>query len=154
MSTSTRSKPTQSRVQRIGDAVVRFILRSPMHRILSGKLILVTVVGRKTGREYTNPVGYAEHEGQLLVGTGANWRRNIRPGDPIRVRLRGKDIRTEAEVITDEDIAADLYPVIVTANPTHGRFAGINLESDGTVNRTDLHRALTNGVAIVRLRPM
>jgi deazaflavin-dependent oxidoreductase (nitroreductase family) len=154
MSTPTRNKPTQSRVQRTGDAFVRFLLRSPLHRMVSSKLLLITVVGRKTGREYTNPVAYAEHEGHLLIGTAAKWRRNLQQGQPVRVRLRGKDIRAEVEVITDEERAAELYPVILTDNPVHGRFAGIGLEPDGTVNRAGLHRAFVNGTAVVRLRPL
>ncbi|MGW4767449.1 nitroreductase/quinone reductase family protein [Nocardia sp. NPDC004278] len=154
MSTPTKAPTTQSRTQRIGDAVVRAILRSRLHPLLSKKLLIVTVSGRKTGREYANPVGYAEHDGHLLIGTAANWRRNLIPGTPVRIRFRGADIQADHEVITDEPRAATLYREILTQNPTHGRFARIHLDPDGTTNLPALRTALAHGIAVVRLRPL
>lgn len=121
--------------------------------MLSAKLLIVTVTGRKTGRVYANPVGYAEHNGQLLIGTAAGWRRNVKAGIPVRVRLRGKDIEADAEVITEEQQAADLYRVILAHNPVHGRFAGIGIDPDGSPNPDDLRRALADGTAVVQLTP-
>ncbi|WP_330249491.1 hypothetical protein OG874_24575 [Nocardia sp. NBC_00565] len=88
----------------------------------------------------------------MLIGTAANWRRNLRPGTPVRIRLRGKDIQAVPEIVADGLQAAALYRTILTHNPTHGRFAGTALEPDGGVNLTDLRRALSNGTAVVRLR--
>ncbi|MEV4235169.1 nitroreductase/quinone reductase family protein [Nocardia sp. NPDC050408] len=152
--TSTKTPTTQSRIQRIGDAVVRFILRSPLHPLLSKKLLIITVSGRKTGREYANPVGYAEHEGHLLIGTAASWRQNLIPNTPVRILLRGTNIQATHEVITDEPRAVTLYREILTQNPTHGRFAKIHLDPDGTVNLPSLRAALSRGTAIVRLHPL
>lgn len=140
-----------SRLQRAGDATVRLLLRSPLHRLLSNRLLIITVTGRKTGRQYANPVGYAPHDGALLIGTAAGWRRNLKPGEPVPVRLRGADVRAEAEVITDEDRAAELYRVILAHNPVHGRYAGIRTDPDGQPNRADLRLALSAGTAVVRL---
>ncbi|MGW4716069.1 nitroreductase family deazaflavin-dependent oxidoreductase [Nocardia sp. NPDC004260] len=154
MSSQASVRPSPSRIQRTGDAVVRSLLRSPLHRVLSGRLLLVTVLGRKSGREYTNPVGYADHDGALLVGTTARWHRNLRDGEAVRVRLRGSEIRARAEVIADEARLAALAPVVVSANPIHGRYAGIELEPDGAVDRDNLRRAMANGYVIVRLSPV
>lgn len=152
MSTSvTERRP--SRLQRYGDAFVRALLRCPAHRLLSGRLLIVTVTGRRTGRVYRLPVGYAKHEGTLLIGTAGTWRRNLRPDEPVTVRLRGRDRRADPEVVTDETEAAGLYRVILRHNPVHGRFAGIGVDPDGGPNRNDLRRALARGTAVVRLRP-
>ncbi|WP_062984790.1 nitroreductase/quinone reductase family protein [Nocardia anaemiae] len=152
--TSSKTRTTQSRIQRTGDAVVRFILRSPLHPLLSKKLLIITVSGRKTGREYANPVGYAEHEGHLLIGTAATWRHNLIPNTPVRILLRGSHIQATHEVITDETRAATLYREILAQNPAHGRFAKIHLDPDGTVNLPSLRTALSRGTAIVRLHPL
>ncbi|WP_158607885.1 nitroreductase/quinone reductase family protein [Nocardia panacis] len=146
-------RPPQSPIQRAGDRFVRAVLRSPVHRILSGKLLIITVVGRKTGREYSYPVGYAEHDGHLLIGTAARWRRNVRPPAPVRILLCGTEIEADAEIVSEAAGLRELYPVILRRNPIHGRFAGIGLESDGRVNEDDLRRAMAGGVAVVRLRP-
>jgi hypothetical protein len=34
------------------------LLRSPLHRLLSGTLMLLTYTGRKTGKQYTIPIDY------------------------------------------------------------------------------------------------
>ncbi|MEV4127631.1 nitroreductase/quinone reductase family protein [Nocardia sp. NPDC049707] len=152
--TSTKAPITQSRIQRTGDAIVRFILRSPLHPLLSKRLLIITVSGRKTGREYANPVGYVEHEGRILIGAAASWRRNLIPGTPVRIHLRGTTRQAAHEVITDEPQAAQLYREILTRNPVHGRFAKIHLNPDGSVNLPSLRTALSRGTAVVRLRPL
>jgi hypothetical protein len=54
-------------------------------------------------------------------------------------------------VITDEERVAELYRVILARNPVHGRYAGIHTEPDGSPNRADLRRALSEGTAVVQL---
>ena len=141
------------RMQGKVDALMRMLLRSRLHRLLSGKLLVITVTGRKTGRVYENPVGYAESDGALLIGTAASWRRNLRPGEPVRITWRGRDRLADWEVISGEREIAEPYRVILAQNPTHGRFAGIDLDADGSVNREQLRAARKRGTVVVRLRP-
>jgi hypothetical protein len=151
---TTTRPPAQSRLQRAWDTTVRSVLRSRLHGIFSGKLLIITVVGRKTGREYVNPVGYASYEGDLLIGTAAGWRRNLRTGEPARITFRGKEIQADWQVITDPEPLAELYRVILEQNPIHGKFAKISLDPDGSVNRAELKAALARGTAVVRLHPL
>ncbi|MEV6772074.1 nitroreductase/quinone reductase family protein [Nocardia sp. NPDC051030] len=144
--------PQSGRTQRSFNAIMRALLRSPLHGLASTKLLIITVTGRKTGHRYENPVGYVEHEGHILIGTAARWPRNLRPGEPAHLELRRRTLTADWEIITDEDRMADLYRIILTHNPTHGRFAGISLEPDGTVNRDELRAAREKGTAVVRLR--
>jgi len=75
---------------------VRALLRSPLHGLLSGSLLLVTYTGRRTGRTFTIPVLYAEVGVDLVVYVGRSrekvWWRNLRGGAPVRVRLRGEEL--------------------------------------------------------------
>ena len=76
--------------------VTRPILRSPAHKLLSRRLLLLTVTGRRSGRTFTIPVSYLEQDGRLLIQPSAPerkvWWRNLRgDGAPVRVRLRGRD---------------------------------------------------------------
>ncbi|MQY27948.1 nitroreductase/quinone reductase family protein [Nocardia aurantia] len=154
MSSPAPARPARgSRTQRTVDSMMRALLRSPLHRPLSGKLLIVTVIGRKTGRRIPIPVAYAEHEGTLLIGTSAAWRRNLRPGVPVEVTLRGRVVHADWDIVSDEERAAALYKVLLAKNATHGRFVQIALEPDGEVNRTDLRRALDRGVVVLRLCP-
>lgn len=121
--------------------------------MVSRKMLIITVWGRKTGRVYANPVGYVESDGFLLIGTAAAWRRNLRPNEPVSITWRGRETTADWEVIRDEEQIAEPYRVIIKGNPSHSRHSGITLGGDGNVNPDELRRALSKGAAVVRLRP-
>jgi hypothetical protein len=85
----------------IVNRVVAWLLRSPLHRVLSGGVPLVTVTGRRSGRRYTTPAQYARHRDALYLAsrTERRWWRNLRGGAPVQLRLRGRDVRGRGEVI-------------------------------------------------------
>lgn len=90
-------------LQRFGNLVVVGLLRSPLHRLASDSLLLITYRGRRSGRSFTIPVMYAEHEGTLTIFVGHSerkmWWRNLRAGAQVEVRLRGHRQRGHAEVV-------------------------------------------------------
>ena len=112
---------------------MRALLRSPLHGLLSGSLLLVTYTGRRTGRTFTIPVLYAEVGVDLVVYVGRSrekvWWRNLRGGAPVRVRLRGEELAGTGTAVVDDpelrekylarfpraaaSLASDLSPVFV-----------------------------------------
>jgi deazaflavin-dependent oxidoreductase (nitroreductase family) len=140
-------------MQRFFNVLVLWLLRSPLHRVLSGRLAVVTVTGRKTGRTYRIPVGYVEHDGEVLVGSPGTWTRNLGGGALARVRVRGRELPVRAEVVTDPDRAAPLYKIVIARNPVHGRFAGIDLDEHGELDLGQLRAAFRRGIVLVRLLP-
>jgi deazaflavin-dependent oxidoreductase (nitroreductase family) len=133
------------------NAVMRALLGSPLHFVLSGRLLIIEVTGRRSGTLYRLPVGYVEHDGEILIGTGGRWHRNLVAGESVTVVLHGKRRPAHAEVVTDEHQCAELYRHILAGNPVHGKFVGIALQADGSPDPADLRRALASGVAVVRL---
>ena len=100
--------PLQRLVLHAPNPVVRAVLRSPLHGMLSGGLLLLTYTGRRSGTVYTIPVGYRREGDALLVTVGwpehKLWWRNLRePGAVVTARVRGEDIRMRAEVREDAD---------------------------------------------------
>jgi deazaflavin-dependent oxidoreductase (nitroreductase family) len=93
------------RLQRVGNLFVIGLLRSPLHRLASGSLLLITYRGRSSGRRFTIPVMYAERDGTLTIFVGhperKKWWRNLRVGAQVEVRLRGRRLRGQAEVARD-----------------------------------------------------
>jgi hypothetical protein len=76
--------------------VMTWVLSSRLHRVLSGRTVLLGITGRRTGRQYEICVGYAPHgtdELDVLVSDATNrtWWRNFTDGGPIRVVLRGHE---------------------------------------------------------------
>jgi len=85
------------------NAVVRAILRSPAHRLLSRRVLLLTYTGRRSGAEHTIPVQYARDPGGLLVTVGwperKLWWRSLRaPGSRVRLVVGGRACAATAEV--------------------------------------------------------
>jgi hypothetical protein len=81
-------------------------LRSPLHRLFSDRLALITVTGRRSGREFTFPVGYRQDGDRVTVTVGwperKRWWRNLRNGGPVRLRLRGVECSGHARARGDE----------------------------------------------------
>ncbi len=68
------------------------LLRSPIHRIVSGMYMLVHFTGRKSGKEYTTPVEYFFDGSTLLFFTASErvWWKNLQDGALVTVRLKGQ----------------------------------------------------------------
>jgi hypothetical protein len=82
-------------VNRTANPLIRAVLCSPLHRVASGRLALITVTGRRTGREHTFPVGYTLDGDRVTIPVmwpeRKVWWRNLRDGAPVRLRLRGEE---------------------------------------------------------------
>lgn len=94
---------------RLDNLLISAVLRSPAHHVLSRFTILLRYRGRKSGREYTIPVQYAEHDAQLILyAMGAEdkqWWRNLRDAE-VDVLLRGRWRRAHARIVRgDADLA-------------------------------------------------
>jgi len=77
------------RLLRLGNPLVRGILRSRAHRLLSGRLIVLEYEGRKTGRAYAIPLRYAQAAGGRLVAVAVEparkqwWRSFAEPRSAV-----------------------------------------------------------------------
>lgn len=84
---------------------MKFVLRSPLHGIVSNTILLITFSGRKSGKTYTTPVSYSQDGDQLLVFTHANWWKNLRSGAPVALRIRGREYQGVAEPVSEDKMA-------------------------------------------------
>jgi hypothetical protein len=86
--------------------VVRAILRSPAHGLLSHELALLTVTGRRSGRTFTFPVHYTQHGARVTIAVGwperKRWWRNLREGAPVGLLIRGVRRTGTAQAHGDE----------------------------------------------------
>ena len=140
--------------QGLANRIVRGLLRAPLVCRLAGKrLITVYAVGRKSGRHYTVPVAYTRHGGSLLIGTPFAWGRNLRTGEPVDIRLKGKRRPAEVHVVTDEAGVAGLYAVMARDNHAFATFNKIGFDPAGTPDPADLHLAWAAGARAIRLTP-
>jgi deazaflavin-dependent oxidoreductase (nitroreductase family) len=73
--------------------LITWLLRSPVHRLVSRSVLLLTIVGRTSGRAITFPVQYAASDSGLVIFPGhferKQWWRNLQHASPIEVLLEG-----------------------------------------------------------------
>jgi deazaflavin-dependent oxidoreductase (nitroreductase family) len=144
--------PKTLRFQGAANRIVRVLLGTPLvSRGIGRYLITIYVVGRKTGKRYTVPVAYTAHEGALLVGTPFAWARNLRTGDTVEVRYKGRRRRAGVEALTDEASVMRGYEVICRGNPNFAGFNDIALDAEGNPDEGGLRRAWKVGGRVIRL---
>ena len=151
---TSAAQPRTLAFQGVANRVVRGVLRTPLlGRLAGSRLLTIYVVGRKTGRRFAVPVAYTRHEDHLLVGTPYPWARNLRTGEPVDIRLKGRRRTADVTVVTDEaGVVAD-YTVIARGNRQFAGFNNITLADDGEPDAADVHRCWAAGARTVRLIP-
>ncbi len=112
--------PAQKLALRAQNPVVRALLRSPAHRLLSGRVLLITYDGRRSGRTFTLPVQYVRDGADVVITVGwpehKSWWRNFEgDGADVVLRIAGADVRGRARAVVE-----DGGSVRVRVTPAHG----------------------------------
>ncbi len=115
----------------IANPVLRLLLRSPLHRLMSGRLLLLSFRGRRTGKSYTIPVGYVEHNGVLLITAQSRWWKNLGEGAVVDLRLRGRARTGRTEVVRDDAALIEGFRVMLKQTPRLGEMIHIRLDVNG-----------------------
>jgi hypothetical protein len=143
--------PVQGAVNRI----VRTLLHVPLVcRLVGARLVVIEVVGRRSGTRYEVPVAYTRDHGDLLVGTPFAWGRNLRSGEPVTILLRGQRRKADVTAITDEPGVVEAYGIMARDNRRFAEFNQITVDEDGDPSPDDLHLAWAGGARAFRLRPV
>ncbi len=147
----TRRRPPKV-LYRVLNPLFGLVLRSPLHGLVSKRLLLLTFTGRKSGKRYTIPVGYGQADNTLLLGTQSRWKHNLCGGVPVKVRLRGRQRAGTAEVIDDEAGLAEAYRTMLDVAPDYGRIVGVRLDPDGRANPDAVARVRQEGHVVIRIQ--
>ncbi|HUY49319.1 MAG TPA: nitroreductase/quinone reductase family protein [Streptosporangiaceae bacterium] len=158
MPPTAQNRPLSRRLQadfmRVLNVPMRRVLGLPFATPLSGRLMLLYLTGRKTGKSYHQPVSYVRQGTTLLTPGGGKWKLNLVEGQPVRIHLAGQDRLFRPEVIRDPDQVEELLKLMTDANPAASKFVGIPRNPDGSFDRERLENALRYGFAIVRWHPV
>jgi deazaflavin-dependent oxidoreductase (nitroreductase family) len=104
--------------------------------IISRFVLLLTTVGRKSGRPRVTPLVYQERGDTILVasarGRSADWLRNIQANPRVRVRVGRRHFEAIAEATTDGEKIADYLESLMARNP---RMFGAILRMEGLSSR-------------------
>lgn len=137
------------------NAFVAALLRSRLHGLLSGSVMLVTLLGRRTGRVLAFPVNYVRDGNALWTVSmpGRVWWRNLREGAQVTLRIAGRDLLARGTALTEpQDVAAGLAR-LVAVRPSLRRTLGVpNEQSDSS--DADAFRVAGSKRIVIRFDPV
>ncbi|MBK9927423.1 MAG: nitroreductase family deazaflavin-dependent oxidoreductase [Anaerolineales bacterium] len=135
-----------------GNDFMSWVLRSPLHGMLSDGIMLLTVTGRKTGKKYTTPVGYYHEGGYLWVITSRDrkWWRNLQGGAEVSLLLKRKPVTAFAELELDAKAVETRMYEYLRHVPQSAKPMGIRMEK-GNANADDVIRT-ASGRLFIRLK--
>ena len=134
------SKPFTPAQAAIAKPIIKVLsrLNTWAYRLTNGKIggtylhgipvLLLTVVGRKSGRRLTSPLTYIMDGDRAVVAasrTGMDhhpaWYLNLVANPDVEVQMRG-DVRPMRAHTADDAERAVLWPKLVAANPDYGAY--------------------------------
>jgi hypothetical protein len=143
----------QARVFRALNVPMRTVLGLPLPTPAGRRLMLLHLTGRKTGRRYRQPVSYIRDGDTLLTPGGGGWKLNLVEGEPVTIRLRGRDIHAVPEIISDIDEVERLLQLMATSSQMVKRFVAIPQDPNGRFDRERLKIAIAHGFRVIRWHP-
>jgi F420H(2)-dependent quinone reductase len=128
---------------------MRVILGLPFATPLSRQLMLLYLTGRKTGKSYVQPVSFVEDSQTMLTPGGGRWKLNLRDGECVRARLRGREVRLRPELVKDAAEVDRLLRLMASKNSRITSFAPV-VGPGGQIDRERVDNAVRHGFVIVR----
>jgi hypothetical protein len=130
--------------------IIKILLRSPLHFIVSNAVMLLKYQGRKSGRYYTVPVSYSRDAKDLLVISQRkrSWWRSLVGGAPVEVRLQGHWSDARAEAFTDPEIVAKELALYLEKFSYLAKHMDIEMGEDGKPEPESLLRAAEKRIMV------
>ena len=132
--------------------LMTFILRSPLHGLVSSKIMLISFVGRRSGKTYTTPVSYLEDGNLITLFTHADWIANLVENPNVTLRLRGHDMDGKAQTIaTEVNRIADVLAEHLRHNRVDARFYNVTYDDHGDPKMDEVRQAAAD-TTMVQIR--
>jgi hypothetical protein len=131
--------------------VMKLLLRSPLHGVLSSGIMLITFQGKKSGRWFTTPVRYIHDDNTVRAfsSTETVWWRNLVSGADVTLRLKGKDHAYHAVAVRNNpELIRRWMDVYLDRYPEDRVYHDIGLNKDGSFVEADIERAVGEAVLV------
>ena len=125
------------------------LLHSPIHFILSKRIMVLTFYGRKSGKEYRTPVSFLKREGDIICITSLEnvWWKNLVDQSKVRVTIKGQTLEATGLALKAFDDVKNGLVDILNHSSIDSYFAKVRL-IDGIPNMQDIEKAASIHVLI------
>lgn len=130
--------------------IMIWLLKSPLHGMISKGVMLVSVTGCKSGRTISIPTNYLRDGNTLWVISWRErtWWRNLRGSAEARVLLAGKSVEGRGQIIEELKAVAQSLFEYYRKIPQAAKYIQIGLDAAGLPVSADCERAAQKMVMI------
>jgi deazaflavin-dependent oxidoreductase (nitroreductase family) len=131
--------------------LIVWLLRSPLHALMSRNTLLITYQGNKSGKTYTTPVNYVRKDNNLYITSLASrkWWRNLAHGSRVNILLQKKVFSANAIVTQDSAAVRKHLMDFFTIAPSFTHFFHVRKMEDGSFNKDDILAASKDRIGIL-----
>jgi len=131
---------------------MKFVLRSPVHGMVSKNILLITFTGCKSGKTYTTPVCYSQEDDQVYIFTHAKWWKNLCNCTSVTLRLQGREVRGVPEpVVEDKGAIASKLSAHLRRVPSDAKYYDVTFDEQGNPKAEEMEKAVQT-VVMIRVR--
>jgi deazaflavin-dependent oxidoreductase (nitroreductase family) len=132
------------------NGLVSWLLRSPLHGLVSKSILLIEVKGRKSGKTISVPVNYIRDGDTLWVTSQRprQWWRNLNGGADVKIRLAGRDLKGTGRAITDLAEVGDGLLSYFRLAPRYAKYFGVKLDAAGQPDAQDCAKAAQERILV------
>lgn len=135
--------------------VIVYLLKSPLHGLMSNSIMLLTFTGRESGRVYTIPVNYVQGEDAILSisQNDRTWWQNLGDGEIVSLVVHGEKIKAASYVVDDAPAVQAALQAVIRQRPRFAHYYKIRQFSDGEYDQDDILRAAEKAI-LVKFKPL
>ena len=143
--------PSIDFINSFANPFVKILARSPLHNLVDKGVILITYIGRKSGKTSTVPVNFLLEEKTIHVISlrHRNWWRNLKGGASVEVLLKGKQRNAWAILVEEQQKVTKELDLFCRHDPKYAQYLQVHLNANGIPDPKDLMEAARNKVAVI-----
>ncbi len=130
--------------------LMEWLLKSPLHSLISGNTMIIYYTGCKSGKACHVPVNYLRLENELISVSfkQRTWWKNFRNGADVTILLRGKRLPAHAQSVEDDAGVTEGLRAIIKLDPRMAGIFKVNLGVDGQPEAESLQQAVLQRVIV------
>jgi deazaflavin-dependent oxidoreductase (nitroreductase family) len=148
MASTPSSSFRVSPIAKIAFQAQMFMLRHNLMGPVGDMIMIITVKGRKTGKEYSTPIGYVR-DGETIYALNnagySNWYRNVLQNPEVILEIKGQKFGARAQAINDPNERHQIFNLYKQQRAgAFQRFFGVPVDAP----ESELERALESRVFV------
>lgn len=109
--------------------IVKNLLYSPFHTLMSQQTMVLILQGRKTGKSYEIVVTYVQEDKTVFCLTQSQWWKNLSGGAEVLLRLRGKLVWGFAQPVFQRSLIEQKIAQIIQMDSREAKYFGVGLNN-------------------------